>query len=222
MMLLARISFNNLFTFLVSTFIFSSLHSLGNVILLLLLFFCCFFSHNFSLTRHFFVFLCWYCCTGLCSDLFFSIVCFISFKGLFLIYSSRLTDPHILVISRSENQSFFKIILVWWVSLWLASNLEDSAQISIILFLYPLCVELFLKISGLHFYYLPLSMFSFGVSQMHCYLGLCEPERRPVNICGMSSIPPGWLSKEHLPMFTLRSVIWVPFWFWFGFFIFQE
>ena len=42
-------------------------------------------------------------------------------------------------ISRSENQIFFVIVLTWSASLWfVALNLPNSLQISIILFLYPL------------------------------------------------------------------------------------
>ena len=49
-------------------------------------------------------------------------------------------------ISRPENQPFFIIVLTWSVSLWfVALNLPNSVQISIILFLYPLFAGLLLK-----------------------------------------------------------------------------
>ena len=44
----------------------------------------------------------------------------------------------ISIISKSENQPFFIIVLTWSACLWLVVwKLESSCQISIILFLYP-------------------------------------------------------------------------------------
>ena len=52
----------------------------------------------------------------------------------------------ISIISSSENQPFFNIVLTWSASLWLVVwKIERSCHISIILFLYPLCVGLLLK-----------------------------------------------------------------------------
>ena len=54
----------------------------------------------------------------------------------------------ISIISRSENQPFFVIVLTWSASLWfVALNLPNSVQISIILFLYPLFVRFASKIT---------------------------------------------------------------------------
>ena len=48
--------------------------------------------------------------------------------------------------SKSENQPFFVIVLSWSANLWLVVwNIESSCQISIILFLWPLCEGLLLK-----------------------------------------------------------------------------
>ena len=52
----------------------------------------------------------------------------------------------ISIISNSENQPFFIIVLTWSASLWLVVwKIESSCHIFIILFLYPLCVGLLLK-----------------------------------------------------------------------------
>ena len=50
---------------------------------------------------------------------------------------------------------------------------------------------------------------------------VCEPENRIANIIRMLPGPACWLSKEHLPIMTLRPVVRVTRWFRFGLIIFH-
>ena len=61
------------------------------------------------------------------------------------IFSSRFYCPHISSISRWENQPFFNINLSYLASLLLVLNLAYSVQISIIRFLYSLCIGVLYK-----------------------------------------------------------------------------
>ena len=116
-------------------------------------------------------------------------------------YSSWLTCPRISIISRSEKQGLFKIILVLLASLWLVSNLAYSSQISIILFLY-LFVR-YCSYSEVHYlsslvqFFVELLLSSFFV-----YLKIEQP-----TFAGCLLGPSYLISREHMLIITLRSVI---------------
>ena len=82
-------------------------------------------------------------CVRVCSWLF--VHCYVVWRFLFL-SCSLFIFCCISSISRSENQLLFIIVLTWLARLWFVVwKLAHSCQISIILFLYPLCIELLLK-----------------------------------------------------------------------------
>ena len=78
----------------------------------------------------------------------FLISCFwlVPLDGLGIVLSCVCVFWYISSISMSENHIFFIIVLTWSASLWLLVwELAYSCQISIILFLNPLCEGLLLK-----------------------------------------------------------------------------
>ena len=127
-------------------------------------------------------------------------------------------------ISRSENQSFFINFPTWSASLWLVIwKLTPSYQISIILFLNPLCVGLLLKqqcrASWLSYLVHVLCLCLWSVWFFR--LSFVYLKKEPATFVGWRSGLPCWLSGEHLPIMTSRPVAWVPpcVIFWFNVFI---
>ena len=86
----------------------------------------------------------------LCGSIRWECSCFSVFVVSIIILGSCCFDSIFIWwcisrISRSENQPFFMTNLTWSASLWLLWKLAHSLQISIIPFLYLLCVGLLLK-----------------------------------------------------------------------------
>ena len=130
----------------------------------------------------------------------------------------------IIRITRSENQHFFITVLTWSASLWLVVwKLAHSCQISIILFLYPLCVELLLKYqcsaSCLSSLVLVLCLRLWSVWFLQSSFRYLK-KKQPA-FAGWRSFLPCWLSGKHLPIMTHKPVAWVPrcVIFWFNIFI---
>ena len=111
-------------------------------------------------------------------------------------------------ISRSENQPFFIIVLTWSTSLWLVVwKLAHSYQISIILFVYPLCVWLLLKwlsasrlFSLVHILCLRLWLVWFLNSSF-----VYRKKEQPT-FAGWRLYLPCWLSWEHRLIMTFKPV----------------
>ena len=121
-------------------------------------------------------------------------------------------------ISRSENQPFFVIVLTWSASLWfVALNLPNSVQISIILFLYSLFARLLLRWQ--YNASLLSSLVYFLRCGVWCVHRLCTRkknfflylEKEQPTFPGCLWGPRYWLSREHLPIMTPKPVLWVPY-----------
>ena len=116
-------------------------------------------------------------------------------------------------ISRSENHPFFIIVLTWSASLWLVVwKLIYSCQISIVLFIYPLCEGLLLKqqcstswLSSL-VHFLRFGLWSLWLL-MSSFMYL---KREQPTFAGRQTGLSCWLSGEHLTIMTPKPVAWVP------------
>ena len=136
-------------------------------------------------------------------------------RGSSWAHNLRLTWPLIFSISRSENQLFFKMNFSWSACLWHVLNLAD--------FILALCRTVFkLTVDNILIVFLRSFFFSFGVSQMNSYFGLCAREIRIANISRMLTGLPCWLLSWNLSIMTLRYVIWVPHSFIFVLIIFHR
>ena len=90
------------------------------------------------------------------------------------------TCPHIFSTSQSENQLFFNILLTWSENLWLVFNQVDFAQISIILFLFPLSLKITVKYIFVVLF-CPFFRRSLLIELVTLVVA-CEPEIRTTNI----------------------------------------
>ena len=113
-----------------------------------------------------------------------------------------LPFEYVFYISRSENQPSFYIILTWSVSIRLiVLNLEVSVKISIILFLYPIYVDLF--VCEEHVCCLLGSIFSTIVSEFRCYICRCLCTR---NLKLKQPTIDSWFKFEILAQFPVVCV----------------